>query len=592
MTKFDKIAFDAVTNNNIREWLEGDYEKETKECIRKLLEQNPREALDAFYTHLSFGTGGLRGIVGVGTNRINKYTIRAATQGLANYLSKQPKSINNEKTRVIIGYDTRIHSRAFAEESAKVLAANDIEVLLFDEFRPTPLVSFGCRIKQCSAAIMITASHNPAAYNGYKVYWSDGGQVLPPHDKGIIDEVGSIRNLAMIKMTEDLNHPNIIRIADEIDKAYYQVIFDLQHYAASNRQKGALLKIVYSSIHGTGITMVPETLRSWGFTNVSLVEAQKDPDGNFPTVKSPNPEEPETLQMGMTQLLQTGSDIFLATDPDADRVAAVVHHLGEARILTGNQIACLCLEHICAALTKEGRMPENAAFVKSVVTSELFKIIAQSYHKPCFEVLTGFKYIAQLIKNWEDAGDYAFVFGAEESFGYLLGTQSRDKDGVLACALLAEAALQAKLQNKTLIDLLHEIYSKYGVFEESVFSLHFPESKEGHEQMDRGMKKLFKRPPKAICGLEVIAISNYTRSETVHTLSGTITPILLPKNQLISLVLSDESVIHIRPSGTEPKIKIYCGVKKNKGIASVEETMAICHTHCTSLIKEVANFLQ
>jgi phosphomannomutase len=585
----ERTSFDEETNKNIQEWLEGAYDRETKEMIQKLLKENPQELMDAFYTNLSFGTGGLRGVMGVGTNRINQYTIRAATQGFANYLNKQ--SNGNKKHRIIIGYDTRQNSHFFAEEAAKVLAANDIEVLVFEEFRPTPLVSFGCRLKDCSGAIMITASHNPPEYNGYKVYWNDGGQILPPHDKGIIDEVNSIENLSSVKVAEGMDHTNITIVDGEIDDAYYHAIHPLQNYPDSNHKNGGLIKVVYSSIHGTGIAMVPDALKLWGFTNVSVVDAQKDPDGGFPTVEYPNPEEPEALKLGIAQLLETESDILIATDPDADRVGLVVNHHGKSHILTGNQIACLCLEHICSALQPQARLPENAAFIKTVVTTELFKTIAESYKRPCFDVLTGFKYIAQLIKEWEDEGTYTFMFGGEESYGYLLGTQSRDKDGVLSCALIAEVALYAKLRKMTLIDMLHEIYDKYGVYKEQLKALRFPESKEGHMQMDRGMQKLFYQPPTTICGLEVVSISDYIRSETYSTTSNESTPIILPKTKLISFTLSDESVVHVRPSGTEPKIKIYCGVSKSRGKSSVEDTLIICERHCDCLIEGMTTFL-
>ncbi|MEM1283525.1 MAG: phospho-sugar mutase [Chlamydiota bacterium] len=583
-------SFDEETNKNVQEWLDGDYDRETKKTIKKLLIENPQEIIDAFYTNLSFGTGGLRGIMGVGTNRMNQYTVRAATQGFANYLNKQQSEV--KKHRIIISYDTRHNSLYFAQEAAKVLAANEIEVLIFEEFRPTPLVSFGCRMKDCSGAIMITASHNPPEYNGYKLYWNDGGQILPPHDIGIIDEVNAIHDLSMVKVAEGMDHRNIEVIGDEIEDAYYHFIHKLQNYPESNRKNGGQIKVVYSNIHGTGITMVPEALRCWGFTNLSLVEAQKDPDGEFPTVVYPNPEEPEALQLGVEQLLKFDSDIFLATDPDTDRVGVVVNHYGEAHALTGNQIACLCLEHICTALNSQGRLPERAAFIKTLVTSELFRTIAHSYGKPCFDVLTGFKYIAQLIKKWEeDNSPYQFIFGGEESYGYLIGTELRDKDAVSSCALIVEAALYAKLNDKTLIDMLHDIYQKYGVYEEKLQSLRFPETREGHQQMDRGMQKLFHSPPKDICGLDVVSISDYLKSEIKDVVSGTLIPIALPKTKLISFTLSDESVIHVRPSGTEPKIKIYCGVKKSKGRASVDDTLIICERHCQCLIQEMINFL-
>jgi len=585
------ITLDDVTNKNINSWLEGDYDKKTKEVIKNLLKENPSEAIDSFYKRLSFGTGGLRGIMGVGTNRINEYTIRAATQGFANHILDQPKTSSRHK--IIIGYDSRINSRFFAEESAKVLAGNGIEVLLFEELRPTPLVSFGCRWKQCSGGIVITASHNPKEYNGYKVYWKDGAQVLPPHDQAIIEQVENITDLSKIKVVEDINHPLISLVGSEIEEAYFKTLVLQQNYPDSNKKNGEKLNIVYSALHGTGITMVPEALHRWGFNNVSLLDDQCVPDGTFPTVKYPNPEEANALQLGIEKMLKINADILLATDPDADRVGIAVNHHNKPVLITGNQIACLCLEHICQALHSQGRLPENAAFIKTVVTSELFKVIAEHYNRPCFDVLTGFKYIAELIEKWEQSeyNDHKFIFGGEESYGYLLGTQTRDKDAISSCVLISEIALNAKLRGKTMYDLVYELYEKYGVFIEKLHSLVFEESKAGHEKMKIGIRLLQENPPKSLSNIPVIGISDYQKSINKNLLTGLELKIDLPETNLIGFTLEDGSKVMVRPSGTEPKIKVYCGVRKDVNGASIDDTITICEEHCQNLIEAITKIL-
>lgn len=391
-----KPSFDPQTQHNIDQWLQGRYGEKTKQQVRALIRDDPQGAIDAFYTTLSFGTGGLRGIVGVGTNRMNPYTVMTATQGLANYLKQQVLGVPS----VLIGYDSRLESPQFAHEAAQVLAANGINVYLYRHLRPTPLVSFGCRARHCSAAIMITASHNPPYYNGYKVYWSDGGQVLPPHDQGIIDEVNRIGSLEEIR-TGPLTSSLIQWIDEEIDEEYLRVTDSLPLYAEQNHTKGAELKVVYSNLHGTGITMVPKILTRWGFTNVTFVKAQQEPDGAFPTVKSANPEERAALQLGIDTLLACNGDILMATDPDADRVGVAVRHGGDVQLLTGNQVAAICLEHICAGMEFQPRRPARPACVKTIVTTPLFRAIADHHDVACFDVLPGFKYISAKIHEWE-----------------------------------------------------------------------------------------------------------------------------------------------------------------------------------------------
>lgn len=561
------MTFDPQTQQNINLWLNGSYDEETKAEVRKLVQEHPQDAINAFYTNLSFGTGGMRGLMGVGTNRMNRYTIAQATQGLANYLKKQGK----KPLSVFIGYDSRNHSKEFAEEAAKVLAGNEILVYLCKEIRPTPFVSFGCRYLGCSSAIMITASHNPPEYNGYKVYWNDGGQVLPPHDTGIIQEVDQIKELQMVKKAE-LNSPLIHLVSPDVDEAYLEAVTKLQLLPKENQEKGKSLKIVYTSLHGTGITLMPEALKRWGFTNVAYVKEQCIPDGNFPTTKSPNPEEKAALQLGMDLLQKTQSDLLIATDPDADRVGVVVNHHGTLVILNGNQIASICLEHICSTLTKEKKMPSNGAFIKSIVTTELLKAIADNYKKPCENVLTGFKYIAQKIGEWEKSGEHQYIFGGEESYGYLFGTYVRDKDAISSSALICEAALEAKMQGKTLLDLLHALFHKYGVYCEKLLSMNFPENKEGRDNMARSMAGMEKNPPHILANTPVNVIENYLTLTSTNLETGKSEPIKLPKSDVLVFRLTDGSKITVRPSGTEPKIKIYCEVII-KDVADVDEAL-------------------
>lgn len=573
---------DPKAASNIAHWLNGQYDEKTKIAIRQLVKENPKEATDAFYSSLSFGTGGMRGLMGIGTNRINEYTIRAATQGLANYVNKQPPTPDGHSA--FIGFDSRHHSETFAHEAAKVLAANGIRVFLCKDFRPTPLVSFGCRLKKCTTAIMITASHNPPEYNGYKVYWSDGGQVLPPHDIEIMEEVEKITDPTMVKSVHTLENPLITMVSEDIDAPYLDEGCKLQNYPESNKLYGKDLKIIYTSLHGTGITLTPKMLLGWGFSNVSFVKKQIIPDGNFPEAKSPNPEDPSALALGIKELKITCGDILIANDPDADRMGVVVMHHGEAVMVNGNQIACLCLEHLCAALTTQNHMPQKAAFIKTIVTTELFMAICNHYKKKCFNVLTGFKYIAEMILEWEkDPKGCQFIFGAEESYGYLYGTLTRDKDAVIASALIAEIALQAKRQGKTLIDLLHDLYQRHGVFVEDVLSIVFEDTKEGKEKMTQGMQDLRKNVPNEINGIAVIAFEDYLSSIRTDFLHNRKEKILLPISNVILFLLADGSKLVVRPSGTEPKIKLYCGVV-NPIVESIDETLKHSKAHAEQLL--------
>lgn len=587
--KVKGIEIDANTQKNIDEWLNGHYDEKTKDTIRRLLEENPQQIVDAFYTKLSFGTAGMRGIMGVGSNCMNEYTVRAATQALANHLSKQPKSPRGQS--VFIGYDSRHQSQFFAEEAAKVLAANGIRSYLCQEMRPTPLVSFGCRYKKCSAGIMITASHNPPQYNGYKVYWKDGGQILPPHDQSIVAEFDAITDVTLVKKVDSLESPLIQLVGEEIDNAYFDAIAPLQNYPEDNQKHGDSLKIVYTSLHGTGITLMPRAFALWGFSDINLVPTQVIPDGDFPTAPFPNPEIPQALTLGIKTLKEVNGDILIATDPDADRVGVVVKHNNEPYTLNGSQIACLCLDHICKAWTEQHRMPLHGAFIKTIVTTEMFQTIADHYQKPCFNVLTGFKYIAEKIRLWEEnPNGYQYIFGGEESYGYLFGTQTRDKDAILSGVLICEIALHAKRQNKTLVDLMDDLYLKYGVYFENVISVDFENSKEGQEKMEKAMERLRDNPPKSIANVEVEAIEDYQSSLRVHLKTGQTERLTLPESNVLLFWLADGSKFIVRPSGTEPKIKLYCGVV-NKQIKSVPDALEECRQRSGKYLEVVRSLM-
>ncbi len=566
--------------DRVNYWLTGPFDESTKAEVRALKENNQAALIDAFFSDLSFGTGGLRGIMGPGTTRMNIYTIRLATQGLANYLRKERP---HENLSVVIGFDSRHHSQEFAKEAARVLAGNNIHVYLIGQLRPTPYISFACRYKKAHAAIMITASHNPKEYNGYKVYWSDGGQIVAPHDEGIFQEIKNLKDLSQVKLA-DLKDPLIEIAPTSLDDAYLRAIEPLQHFPKENKQSGPSLKIVYTSLHGTGITIVPQALNEWGFTSIQLVKEQVTIDGDFPTVQFPNPEYLEALKLGIEYLEKTQSDIVLATDPDADRIGVVVRHQGKSIPINGNEMAAICVHYLCEVLTKLAAMPSNGAFVTTIVTTELLKKIAGAYDVALFEVLTGFKYIGEKIHLWETSKEsYQFIFGAEESYGYLLGTHARDKDAIISSCLIAEIALQAKLQGKTCIDLLHEIYKKYGIFREKQLSVNFLPGKEGMQQMASVMKKLRSHPPQTIGGIATVYIEDYEKRTRTFIPSGKIEKLDLPPSDVLLFRLADQSRLVIRPSGTEPKIKIYGGVSFET-FESIPRGIQECDHHLDHLL--------
>lgn len=542
-------------------WLDGNFDEETKAQVKKLVKEDPVTLTDAFYRDLEFGTGGLRGIMGVGTNRMNKYTVGMATQGLANYLKKMFPEI--APISMAISHDSRNNSRYFAQISAEVLAANGFKVFLFDDLRPTPELSFAIRYLGCQSGIMLTASHNPKEYNGYKAYWDDGAQMIAPHDKNVIKEVQKITSVDQVKWRG--NPELIIPIGKEIDEAYLGQVLTLRLSPESiARQKD--LKIVYTPLHGTGRTMIPEILKRFGFTNVIVVEEQASADGNFPTVHSPNPEEHEALNMAIQRAEKEDADLVMATDPDADRVGiAVKDPSGKFILLNGNQTAALLFYYILNRWKELGRYSGKEYIIKTIVTTELLRDIAQSFSLEYIDVLTGFKYIADIIRQQE--GLKTFIVGGEESYGYLVGDFVRDKDAVSACAMIAETAAWVADQGKTLFDLLIEIYMTYSFYKESLLSV-TKKGKAGAEEIQQMMVNYRKHPMKSINNIKVTAIKDYLTLEEKNLETGTTTPILLPASNVLQFILEDGSVISVRPSGTEPKIKYYFGVReplKEKG---------------------------
>lgn len=548
----------------INNWLRQPIDEDDKQWILNNLETNPQELIEAFYQDLEFGTGGLRGIIGIGSNRMNKYTVSIATQGLANYILQNA----NKPFKVVIAYDSRNMSKEFANISAEVLSANEIEVFLFSELRPTPLLSFAVRYLQATAGIVITASHNPKQYNGYKVYWSDGGQLVPPHDKGVIDEVKKVGEYSNVK--KNINKSLIHIINDEIDNAYLNQLNKLQFLSEIVPKSQ---KIVYTPLHGTGVTLVPKALHSWGFDNLFLVEEQSIPDGNFPTTKSPNPEEKAAMELAINKAKQIDADLILATDPDADRVGTGIKMSNnEYKLLNGNQIASLLTYYNLEMLKQLNSLPSNAFIVKTIVTTELMRKIADEYNVKTYDVLTGFKYIAELIRLKE--GKEKFICGGEESYGFLSADWVRDKDAIMTSCQIAELQEYAAMNGKTLMDILEMLYEKYGYFLEDQKSISMT-GIEGMENMKKLMDNYRNNPPEMINNIPVVKILDYQISKAKNIKNNSIDNIDLPKSNVLQFILEDDTKITIRPSGTEPKIKYYFAiVKKNINNESFEQIWA------------------
>ncbi|GAA4309346.1 phospho-sugar mutase [Compostibacter hankyongensis] len=544
---------EANIQEKAQQWLDGPFDEATKSEIRKLQKENPEALADAFYKNLEFGTGGLRGIMGAGTNRINKYTIGMATQGFANYLKK---SVQGE-IRIAIAHDSRNNSRSFAEITAQVMAANGIRVFLFESLRPTPELSFTIRHLRCHGGVVCTASHNPKEYNGYKAYWSDGGQLVPPHDKNVIDEVNRITSPEAVKWEGQAD--NITLIGQEVDDAYLDMVKALS-VNPDIIKKQHDLKIVYTPIHGTGITLVPEILKRFGFTSLHIVEEQATPDGNFPTVVYPNPEEAEAMSLGLKKAEEIGADILLGTDPDADRVAVgVKNHKNKWILLNGNQTAVLLFNYLISARKQKGISSDKDYVCKTIVTTDLIDRFAKSHGIRCFNVLTGFKWIAEKIREHED--ELNFVCGGEESYGYMIGDKTRDKDAISAVALICEMAAVARDRGQTLFDELISIYQREGMYLEKLLSI-TRKGRDGAAEIAAMMQQFRENPPRAVNGSPVTAIYDYQLQQAKNPKDGTTAPITgLPKSNVLQFLLADGSKISARPSGTEPKIKFYFSVQ-------------------------------
>jgi phosphoglucomutase len=561
-------------------WLGKEFNEETRNEVHEMLEKDEKKLIDAFYQDLEFGTGGLRGIMGAGTNRMNIYTLGMATQGLSNYIIKQ---CGNSGIRVAIAHDCRNNSRYFAETTANIFSANGFEVYLFEALRPTPELSFAIRHYKCQSGVVITASHNPPEYNGYKAYWNDGGQVVAPHDDGIIEEVRKITSVNDIKFNGKKDKIKII--GKETDDLFLGEV----HKMSLNPEiikKFSNLPIVYTPIHGTGITLVPSALKMFGFKNIISVPEQDITDGNFPTVKSPNPEEPDALKLAIQKAVETNAELVMATDPDADRLGlAVKNRKGEFILLNGNQTGVLLIWYILSQFKERNKYKGNEYIIKSIVTSDLMERIAEGYNVEYFNVLTGFKFFAELIREKE--GTRKYIGGGEESYGFLPGDYVRDKDAVTSCALAAEATAWAKNNRMSLYELLLDIYLKYGFYKEKLINI-VKKGKEGADEIKAMMKGYRNNTPVEINNSKVIKVNDFENQISIDILKGTKTKIDLFKSDVLQFFLADGSKISVRPSGTEPKIKFYFSVNtKLTSTDKFEETEKILDKRIDDNIKDL-----
>ncbi|TBR19760.1 MAG: phospho-sugar mutase [Chitinophagaceae bacterium] len=539
--------------DKIAKWLNGSFDQSAKDEIKKLQVENPGFLQDAFYKNLEFGTGGLRGLMGVGTNRINKYTVGMCTQGFANYLIK---SFGNNPISVVVGHDSRNNSRFFAETTAQVFAANGIKVFLFEQLRPTPEISFAIRYLNCQAGVVCTASHNPKEYSGYKAYWNDGGQLVPPHDTNVIKEVEKINSIDEVQWNG--LEKNITLIGRDIDEAYLEMIKGLSIFPEIIKKQHDL-KIVYTPIHGTGITLIPEVLKQFGFTNISVVQEQAVPDGNFPTVVYPNPEESEAMALGLKKAEEADADILLGTDPDSDRVGiGVKDNFGKWILLNGNQTAVLAFNYMMESRKEKAIAKANDMVISTIVTTEMINEIARVNQVKCYTVLTGFKWIAELVKEKEGIENY--VIGGEESFGLMIGDRVRDKDAISAVAILCEMAAVEKEKVRSLFQKLISLYTQYGFYKEHLISF-TKKGMDGQQQIEAMMAGYRENPPAMIAESRVVKILDYKLQIGKDLQTKDQWKIELPKSNVLQFVLEDGSKISIRPSGTEPKIKFYFSVR-------------------------------
>lgn len=576
--------------------------RETLDLLLQALEQGDLAGVvDAFYQELDFGTGGLRGIMGPGTNRMNRVIVARATQGLVNYIRKQNPAGGGS---VCIAYDSRHNSAEFAREAARVVAGNGMKAFLFEDVRPTPELSFAVRHFKATAGIVITASHNPKEYNGYKVYWSDGAQVVPPHDRGIIAEVREVTSMAQVQLADfeqAVRKDQIHLIGETLDRLYIDALSAVRLRKELADERGDNLRIVYTPLHGTGIKVVPSALRSWGFFDVHVVKEQAEPDGDFPTTKSPNPEERVAMELALALAKEVKADIVLATDPDADRLGIAVRHNDDYTLLTGNQLGSLLAWYICSTLREQHRLPSNGVIIKTIVSTKLAEAIAKDFGVAVENCLTGFKYIGALIRQYEEEGtpeapSKTFLFGFEESYGYLAGTHARDKDSVVAACLTAEMALWAKEQGLTLVELLYDLFARYGVYLESQLSKTMP-GVAGMQQIAHLMQSLRTAPPTAFAGVAVEAVTDIDSDSRLDLASGKRSRGPgLPRSNVLIFELADGSQIIARPSGTEPKVKFYFMVVDREAIPmsgrdEVAQRVGTCQEKLAAFMKEVEHLI-
>ena len=566
----------------IEEWLEGNYDEASKKEIRQHIEQEDADWLtDGFYKDLEFGTGGLRGIMGVGSNRVNKYTLGKATQGFSNYLLK--KYAGEAQIKVVIAHDCRNNSDVFAGFTADIFSANGIKVYYFESLRPTPELSFAIRELGCHGGVMLTASHNPKEYNGYKAYDKNGCQLVAPEDKAVMAEVQHVASIDEIKF--ERNSALVETIGAEVDEKFYDALTTLSiSKDVIERQQD--LKIVFSPIHGTGGVSVPPVLERFGFKNVTVVEEQMTYDGNFPTVIYPNPEEEEALNLAIKKAKEIDADLVMATDPDADRVSiAVKNTAGEFVLMNGNQAASMLILYVLEAWEKAGKLTDREYIVKTIVTTYMIDAIAESKGVDCFNVLTGFKYIGEMMTKLE--GSRYFLAGGEESYGYLVGEHARDKDAVVACAMLAEMVAYHKDNGSSMYEALLDAYQKYGFYLERLVSLK-KEGKKGAEEIQQMLKTLRETPPTTLGGSKVTMIKDYLTSESKNMLTNEVSNIDLPSSNVLQFFTENGSIISARPSGTEPKVKFYCSVNtalENK--ANYDKVSVVLNNRLNAILKDL-----
>lgn len=570
--------------NSVDEYLEYEDNEYFIDDLKKVIASGDEEELnDRFYTSLVFGTGGLRGKIGGGYNRMNPYIVRKATQGLSNYVKKYTSSGS-----AVIAYDSRNFSRLFAEEAARIFCSNGIKTYLFTSLRPTPVLSFAVRQLKATTGVVVTASHNPAVYNGYKVYWEDGGQIVPPHDKGIIDEVNAVSGRLNPVTLEEAEKSGLLTYIDsEIDEPFVEMVKSCSIRPELMKENGKDLKIVYTPLHGTGTVLVERTLSEMGIKVITVPE-QREPDGDFPTVEFPNPEIASALKLGLELSERESADMLMGTDPDSDRLGIAVPEEGKMVLITGNQLGVLLADYIFSSLKDLGKLPEKAAFVKTIVTTDLQRLVAQKYGIESYDVLTGFKYIAEKIKEFEKTGE-KYIFGGEESYGFLVTDRVRDKDAVSAAFMAVEMALYHRINGRSVLDRLKEIWKEFGYFEELLISRNF-EGQKGKEIMDSMMESLRTSPPKLFGGISVDHIIDYKTGETIGKDGKRAKNITLPSSNVLQFFLSDGSKITVRPSGTEPKIKFYASCRVEPGM-ELDESRDIAASKLKEIEKDIDKLL-